>query len=134
MEKLKPLLRFLRNLMGSFRFKQCIVVRDDLKMSLGKTCVQVAHAAVSAAEETRRLKPEWFNEWFKEGQRKIVLRVKSLEELVKIKDMALIEGVSACLVSDMGLTELPPGTVTCLGLGPAPEELMNRITGGLPLL
>lgn len=120
--------------MSNFRFKQCIVVREDLKMSLGKACAQVAHASVSAAEETRRLKPEWFDEWFKEGQRKIVLRVKSLEELLKIRDEALKEGVVACLISDMGLTELPPGTVTCLGLGPAPEELMNRITGELFLL
>jgi len=120
--------------MDGFKFKQCIVVREDLKMSLGKACAQVAHAAVSAAEETRRLKPEWFNEWLREGQRKIVLKVKSLEELIKIRDTALNEGVSACLVTDMGLTELPPGTVTCLGVGPAPEELMNRITGSLPLL
>ncbi|MEM3712055.1 MAG: peptidyl-tRNA hydrolase Pth2 [Thermoproteota archaeon] len=120
--------------MGCFRFKQCIVVREDLKISVGKTCSQVAHAAVSAAEETRRLKPEWFNEWIKEGQRKIVLKVESLDELLKIRDMALKEGISACLISDMGLTEVPPGTVTCLGLGPAPEELMDRVTGSLALL
>lgn len=103
-------------------------------MSVGKTCAQVAHAAVSAAEETRRLRPEWFNEWLKEGQRKIVLKVKSLDELFKIREMALKEGISACLISDMGLTEIPPGTVTCLGLGPAPEELMDKITGNLALL
>jgi PTH2 family peptidyl-tRNA hydrolase len=120
--------------MSSFKFKQCIVVREDLKMSNGKTCVQVAHAAVSAAEETRRLKPEWFTGWFEEGQKKVVLKVKTLDELVKLKEAAACEGIPAYLVSDMGLTELPPGTVTCLGIGPAPEDLMNRVTGGLPLL
>lgn len=103
-------------------------------MSCGKTCVQVAHAAVSAAEETRRLKPEWFEEWFKEGQKKVVLKVKSLEELNKLKEIASNENIPTYLVSNMGLTELEPGTITCLGLGPAPEELMNKVTGELPLL
>lgn len=103
-------------------------------MSNGKTCVQVAHASVSAAEETRRLKPEWFTGWFEEGQKKVVLKVKTLDELVKLKEAAVSEGIPAYLVSDMGLTELPPGTVTCLGIGPAPEDLMNKVTGGLPLL
>lgn len=123
----------LKGGMSSFRFKQCIVVREDLKMSCGKTCVQVAHAAVSAAEEARRLKPEWFEEWFEEGQKKVVLKTCSLDELIGLKEAALKEGIPACLVSDMGLTELQPGTVTCLGLGPAPEELMNRVTGSLSL-
>jgi PTH2 family peptidyl-tRNA hydrolase len=120
--------------MSRFKFKQCIVVRGDLNMSIGKTCSQVSHAAVSAAEETRKVKPEWFEKWLMEGQRKIVLKAESLEELVKLMNAALKEGIPACLVSDMGLTELPPNTVTCLGLGPAPEELMDRVTKPLPLL
>ncbi|MGQ9478444.1 MAG: peptidyl-tRNA hydrolase Pth2 [Thermoproteota archaeon] len=120
--------------MSSFRFKQCIVVRGDIRMSLGKTCAQVAHAAVSAAEETRMLKPEWFSEWLREGQKKVVLRVNSLDELMRLREVARQEGIPLCIVSDMGLTELPPDTVTCLGIGPAPEDLVDKVTGSLSLL
>lgn len=121
-------------MMSAFRFKQCLVVREDLKMSIGKTCAQVAHAAVLAAEETRMLKPEWFKGWFEEGQKKVVLKASSLEELIGLKELAFKEGIPACLISDMGLTELPPDTITCLGIGPAPEGLMDKVTGELSLL
>jgi len=40
----------------------------------------------------------------------------------------------AVVIRDRGLTQIAPGTVTCLGLGPAPSELVDAITGKLPLL
>ncbi len=68
-----------------------------------------------------------------EGQRKIVLRVDSEAELREIERQAENMKISAVLISDMGLTELPPGTVTALGIGPAPANLLDKITGNLPL-
>ena len=120
--------------MGNFNYKQVVVIRADLKMSIGKTAAQASHAAVSAAEETRREQPKWWREWFKEGQRKIIVKVDSEESLLEIKREAEALGLPSALVRDMGLTELESGTTTALGIGPAPSELMDKITGKLLLL
>lgn len=120
--------------MSEFRYKQVIVFRSDLKLSKGKAAAQAGHAAVSAAEEARKHRREWWKAWLNEGQRKVVVKVKSEAELLALERQAKEMALPCALIVDRGLTEIPPGTVTCLGIGPAPNDKVDKITGNLPLL
>ncbi|HJX02408.1 MAG TPA: peptidyl-tRNA hydrolase Pth2 [Candidatus Bathyarchaeia archaeon] len=120
--------------MSEFRYKQVIVFRSDLKLSKGKVSVQAGHAAVSAAEEARKHHREWWDEWIWEGQRKIAVKVKSEKELLTLEEQSKELGLPCALIVDRGLTEIPPNTTTCLGIGPAPAEKVDKLTGRLPLL
>ena len=114
--------------------KQAIVVRNDLKMGKGKVAAQVAHASLSAAEAAQLKKPKWYDGWKAEGQAKIVLKVDSEEELDGLFQKAKSAGLPAILIQDMGLTQIDPGTVTCLGIGPGPDAEIDSVTGKLKLL
>jgi len=120
--------------MGEFEYKQVIVFRTDLKMGKGKLAAQAAHAAVSAAEEARKRHRTWWEAWLFEGQRKIAVKVKDEKELSELESAAKDLGLPTSLIVDRGLTQVPEGTVTCLGIGPAPERLVDKVTGKLPLL
>ncbi len=117
-----------------FQYKLVVVVRSDLKLSPGKMAVQVAHAAVGCALQCREGNRKTFDAWLKEGQRKVVVRIKSLSELHMIRENARGRGLVTSLVADAGLTEVPPGTVTCLGIGPAENDEIDPVTGSLQLL
>jgi len=115
----------------NFRYKQCLIVRNDVKMSCGKKCAQAAHASIGAfesAEKTLR------RAWQEEGQKKVVLKADNERILYEIKVIAERAGISTSLVQDAGMTEIPPGTITALGLGPAKSEDLDKITGTLSLL
>ena len=114
--------------------KQAIVVRADLKMGKGKVAAQVAHASLSAAEECRAKRPRWFEDWKEEGQAKIVLKAESEGMLRDLLQKSKSSGLPASLIQDRGLTQLEPGTVTCLGIGPAPDPEIDAVTGNLKLL
>lgn len=118
----------------SEEIKQVIIVREDLKMSKGKIAVQVAHAAINAAEKAKEKNYKWWEKWFEEGQRKIVLKVNDERSLLELYNKALSNNLPAILIYDLGLTELPSNTLTCLGIGPAPSNIIDKITGSLPLL
>jgi peptidyl-tRNA hydrolase, PTH2 family len=106
----------------------------DLKIGRGKIAVQCAHAAIGAAEEARLRFPEWWRDWLREGQRKIALKVPTLDDILRLGAESRAEHLPVSLVTDMGLTQVAPGTVTCLGIGPAPARLLDPLTGDLPLL
>jgi len=114
--------------------KQAIVVRSDLKMGKGKVAAQVAHASLASAEAARERKSTWYDRWKDEGQAKIVLKVASESELNELFRRAKSTGLPASLIEDKGLTQIEPGTVTCVGIGPGPDATIDEITGKLKLL
>lgn len=120
--------------MSEFSYKQVIVFRSDLRLSKGKAAVQAGHAAVSAAEEARKHRRDWWQEWLDEGQRKIAVKVESEKKLLELEKAALESGLPCALIADRGLTEVPAGTITCLGIGPALNDRLDKLTGTLRLL
>lgn len=114
--------------------KQVVAVRRDLKMGKGKTCAQVAHASLESAEAAREEHGELYREWKEEGGKKVVVVVESEEELGSLFEKARSLRLPCYLVRDSGLTQLEPGTVTALGMGPAQEEKLDRLTSHLKLL
>ena len=124
----------IRIMSGGFHCKQALIVRLDLKIGRGKIAVQCAHAAVSAAERARIKFPEWWKNWMDEGQAKIALKVPDLNAIFKLMREAQAKQLPYHMVEDRGLTQIPPGTVTCLGIGPAPSHLLDSLTGELALL
>ncbi|MEO9277982.1 MAG: peptidyl-tRNA hydrolase Pth2 [Nitrososphaera sp.] len=114
--------------------KQVIVVRKDLGMGTGKIAAQVGHACVLGAEHVRKSKKEWFDEWERYGQEKVVLKVSSLGELEQVKKHAISLNLPWSEVTDAGHTQIEPGTVTCISIGPAPEDIIDKVTKDLKLL
>jgi len=114
--------------------KLVVVVRGELRLTAGKAAVQVAHAAVLLARRAETKDPREFATWWDGGQRKVALVVATLAELEQLDRQARALGIPTTWVEDAGFTEVPPGTKTCLGLGPAPDRELDPITGELALL
>jgi len=114
--------------------KLVIVVRTDLGLSKGKLAVQVAHASVNCAMQARISRRRQYDEWYRSGQKKIVAKVGSMRELLELKSMAEAKDLITSLVTDAGLTQVPAGTTTCLGIGPAETRRVDPLTGDLGLL
>jgi peptidyl-tRNA hydrolase, PTH2 family len=111
--------------------KQVIVVNRSLSLPKGKLAAQVAHAAVgafvAAAEQARAA-------WLQVGMPKIVVYATDADALMRLDTDAHQQQIPVCLVHDAGRTVIPAGTITCLGLGPAPAETLDPLTGDLPLV
>jgi len=117
-----------------FEYKMCIVLRLDLNMSTGKLIAQAAHAAVGASELGKKENHKAWRRWRDEGAKKLALEAESLEEIEELAEKAKKLDIVNILIQDAGHTEVPPGTVTALGLGPDRTDLLDKVTGSLPLI
>ena len=122
------------------RFKQVIVVRNDLNMRKGKMIAQGAHASIMFLVH-RLCNPEIgkkdsaIQEWLTHGMTKICVRVDSEAELLEIGQKAEDAGLTVHVITDAGHTEFGGvPTKTCLAIGPDEEEKIDAVTGNLKLL
>ena len=127
-------------------YKQIIVVRKDLNMSVGKICAQVSHASMAFLtnmikansklcsvyddDDTYLRDDYWcefwtdkdlYEQWINGSFTKVVLKAKNKNQLLKAKamveDMNMVEGKDFFLIKDNCLTELEPEEVDENGVG-----------------
>ncbi|PMB71447.1 Peptidyl-tRNA hydrolase 2 [Beauveria bassiana] len=120
--------------------KLVLVVRTDLGMTKGKIAAQCSHATLACykalagnpdADSTER---KMLARWEKYGQAKIAVQVKSQDEMLQMCRKARGMGLTAEVVKDAGRTQIEAGSMTVLGVGPAPRSLIDEVTGHLKLL
>lgn len=112
------------------QFKQVIVLREAQGMSKGKQISQACHASLKSYEKADSKVQE---KWKKQGSKKVVVDAgenKLEERFERAKTLQM----PAALVKDAGLTEVEPGTVTALGIGPGEENKIDKVTGDLKLI
>lgn len=97
-------------------------------MACYKTLLKAAQKNPKSAE-ARILK-----RWERSGQAKIAVQIKSQDDMTELMGMARSLGVTAEVIADAGRTQIDAGSLTVLGVGPAPKSVVDRITGGLKLL
>ena len=62
------------------------------------------------------------------------IKVKAIEDLLNYKLKMEKSCLPVATIEDRGLTQVPPGEITCLAIGPAPSNKLDEMTGDLPLL
>ncbi|KAL7719320.1 peptidyl-tRNA hydrolase [Entamoeba marina] len=103
-------------------------------MGKGKIAAQCGHAAVGCVLKAQQVTPKALSKWREYGQAKVALKIDSLDQLEELhlltKEMNIVNKV----ICDAGRTQIEPGTITVLGIGPAPCSVIDTITGKLKLL
>lgn len=116
--------------------KMALIVRTDLGMSQGKIAAQCSHATLECYLKGSQGLLNYFSvkAWYIMGQPKIVLRVQNEKDLMLLANQAEKAGVTTVAIKDAGKTQLKPGTVTVLGIGPASALRIDSIVSHLKLL
>ncbi len=113
--------------------KQVIVFRTDLKLGKGKLATHAGHAAVMGYELVKEKDLRVIKEWINGGQKKVVLKVSDERELLSLFNKVKRK-IPSQIIRDAGLTQIEPGTITCIVIGPWYEKEIDDYTKDLKLL
>ncbi|KAK7869461.1 hypothetical protein R5R35_008178 [Gryllus longicercus] len=115
--------------------KLVIVARSNFAMGKGKIASQCAHAAVCCYKKASVKNPEIVHLWELLGQPKIVLRIDDVDnKVLQLVEKAKNLGIVTSVIRDAGKTQVAPGSITVIGIGPGDSNVIDRITGHLKLL
>lgn len=112
--------------------EQVIIIRTDIPMGKGKTVAQGCHASVRSYEAAKQKTPRIVSDWKMQGEKKIVLKA-DLNVIMEIYNH-IKSSLPCALISDAGLTQLEPGTITALAIGPVKKSDIHSLTDSLKLL
>ncbi len=115
-------------------YKVVVLVRTDLDMGKGKMAAQVGHASVELALRAQKMDRKSFDSWMSGGQKKVVLKVSGKDEMLSVMNEARSNGLYTVIITDAGRTQVEPGSMTCVGIGPAPCSDIDKVTGHLKML
>ena len=106
---------------------------------LGKIAAQCSHATLACYKALQKSSSssssqQMLQKWERYGQAKVVVQVKSEEELEMLQAQAMSLGLVARIVHDAGRTQIASGSATVLGVGPGPKSVVDGVTGDLRLL
>lgn len=125
--------------------KMVIVMRKDLNMRKGKMCAQASHASMKVFFDKihhytedgcviMNLSPDMIS-WMQGIFTKIVVGCDTERDLFDVIAAARDANLPAALITDCGATEFNGvPTHTCVAVGPAEAEVIDKITGGFKLL
>ncbi|WP_196223253.1 aminoacyl-tRNA hydrolase [Roseibium sp. RKSG952] len=114
---------------GEDELKVWLLVRRDLELSAGKLAGQSGHAFFALGmQAVTSGSLGALERYLNTGQAKIVVGVKSVDQLNACVALAEERGIPAVRVVDAGRTELNPGTLTVAAIGPCRRsELPGKI-------
>ena len=115
---------------GKVELVQYIVVNNSLGMGKGKIAAQCSHASVAVLE---KVSAAVIDEWKSQGMKKIVLKVKTTDELLELLERVKKEFPCA-LITDSGRTQVGAGSKTCFACGPVEESKSQKYFKDLKLL
>jgi len=105
-------------------------------MGSGKIAAQCCHAALGVYRQIIN-NPSYRSAllfWESHGEKTVCLKVKDYETMRELEKKAQSLQLPTQTIMDAGRTEVEPGSITVLAIGPGATSVINQVTGQLKLL